>query len=288
MPYICHFYEASSFNKLSNSIYMYFKEVILSVLFVFTIIFSGAAQYTESEPIMNQKVFKKFIRNHIEYPEYDLEKGIQGTVKIKFTTNMNGVVTNSHILQSVSPGIDSAALALFNLIIWKPATSMGRPIENSSEFQIKYNIKNFRKVTKRRGYKHILPPTITADSSNTIFTQDKINIKPQSILKSPYKSLNQYIYENLTYPDAALKLGLSGDVTLAFVIEKSGLPSNIVAEKQLGGGCTEEAIRIIESIKWKPGVLNNKTVRTYYHLTIKFKKNENSDIAIPNQQGSGI
>jgi protein TonB len=41
--------------------------------------------------------------------------------------------------------------------------------------------------------------------------------------------------------------------------------------KGIGGGCDEEALRVIKSMPaWKPGKQNGKTVPVQYNLPIKF------------------
>ncbi|NQU32503.1 MAG: energy transducer TonB, partial [Bacteroidetes bacterium] len=168
------------------------------------------------------------------------------------------------------------------------ALANGKPTTGTSEFEIKYNPKTFLKLTKRRGYKHIVLPHTPVDSSGIIYTPKQTNAPPTPILDPQYSSILDFIYSKLKYPEAASKLGLTGDVEIMFVVETNGLPSNIVAIRTLGGGCTEEAVGIIETMKWYPGIINNEAVRTSYNITITFKKSDGKDGHIPNQQGTGI
>ncbi len=267
---------------------MKYNRLSIFVLLFFTLIVTTIAQNSNPKPISGNKITKRFIKTHMDYPEADLQKNTQGTVKISFSTDKLGNVTNYSIIQKVSPSIDSSALSLFKLILWNPAIVDGKPVSGNSEFSLKYNTKSFLKLAKRRGYKHIVPPYLPVDTSGNIFTIKQTETLPNAILGTDYKSISDYIYKNLVYPEAASKLGLTGDVKLMFIIETNGYPSNIVAVEHLGGGCTEEAIRIIETMRWSPGIINNEAVRTSYDLTIKFKKGEAKDGYIPNQQGSGI
>ncbi len=264
--------------------FKYISTVLLSLIFTI----SGYSQHTPPKPIMSQKVYKTFIKKHIDYPNVSLQQKQQGTVTIKFNTDYKSNVTQYNISNSISKELDSAAVSIFKLILWKPATSLGKSIAGISEFQIKYNIKSFNKNAKKRGYFHIPVPTTYPDTSLKIHTFKQLDTIPKTILPSNISSIQKYIYNNLTYPDAASKLALSGAVKISFIIETNGLPSNITPITYLGGGCTEEAIRIIELIKWQPGILNKKSVRSYHTITINFQKNESRDGHIPNQQGSGI
>lgn len=260
---------------------------LVSIIIIFWTI-SCNAQYSEPQPTMGQKALKSFLKYHIDYPEEELINYTQGTVDIEFTTDEDGKVVDYHISKSVSQKLDSSATSIFKLILWKPATSYGKNVIGTSDFELKYNVKSFQKLSKRRGYRHIIIPFKPVDTSGIIYTLKQVDTVPKAKLEPGARSLSEMIYSKLTYPDAAFKLGLVGEVQLSFIIETNGLPSNIIALKHLGGGCTEEATKIIESIKWTPAIANGKAVRTYYTISVHFKKDSKRDDHIPNQQGTGI
>ena len=65
--------------------------------------------------------------------------------------------------------------------------------------------------------------------------------------------------------------------------------THILVEKPLGGGCTEEAIRLIKMLKWKPGIKDNMAVRTKMELDITFHLDADSKIKYqPSHQGKTI
>jgi len=262
-------------------------KTILSIALTI-VTYSAYAQYIEAKPTTGNKGCKAMIKKHIDYPESAIKSKTEGTVVIKFNTNITGCVTESEIIQNVSYDIDSAALALFNMIIWNPATYDGKPVKGTSEFEIKYQINNYKKLSKRRGYNHITPPYSPIDNSRIIYSLKQLTELPIPILENKYRTLNDYIYGNITYPEAASRLALEGTVELMFIIEPNGLTSNMVAIKHLGGGCTEEAMKIMETVNWHPGIKDNNAVRTKYNIKINFKKGASKDGYIPNQQGSGI
>tara|TARA_B110000091_G_C13567844_1_gene371239 strand:- start:417 stop:695 length:279 start_codon:yes stop_codon:yes gene_type:complete len=74
----------------------------------------------------------------------------------------------------------------------------------------------------------------------------------------------------LEYPTDALKMGLKGQVVVSFVIEQSGQISNVTVLEPLAAGCTEEALRLIKSLKWYPAIVNEKAVRTQMTSSIGF------------------
>lgn len=85
-------------------------------------------------------------------------------------------------------------------------------------------------------------------------------------------ALYQFLGQNIKYPEIAQHDNIEGSVVLILVIEKDGTIGNIKVIKELGGGCTEEAIRVVKMMPiWKPGMHNGQLVRVRYTLPILFK-----------------
>ena len=69
----------------------------------------------------------------------------------------------------------------------------------------------------------------------------------------------------------AVETGVEGIVYVEFVVEKNGSITDAKVIRRIGGGCDEEAIRVINKMpKWKPGYQFNKTVRVKYTLPVRF------------------
>ena len=84
--------------------------------------------------------------------------------------------------------------------------------------------------------------------------------------------LFKYLAENIIYPPQALKDSIGGIVELKFTIETDGTLTNLQVLQSVGGGCTEEAIRLIKSIPhWIPTIEHKKPIRVSYSLPIRFR-----------------
>ena len=84
-------------------------------------------------------------------------------------------------------------------------------------------------------------------------------------------ALYKWLGENLKYPEEAKELGIQGRVFVAFVVEPDGSTSNAVVKRGIGGGCDEEAIRIVKAMpKWGAGKQRGQPVRVQFNLPIKF------------------
>jgi protein TonB len=84
-------------------------------------------------------------------------------------------------------------------------------------------------------------------------------------------ALYRYLKNHVQYPVSAKEMGYQGTVYLSFVVEKDGSISNVVILRSVGGGCDEEAIRVVKSMPdWSPGTQMGRPVRVIYNLPIKF------------------
>jgi len=85
------------------------------------------------------------------------------------------------------------------------------------------------------------------------------------------KEMYRYIGKNIEYPRMAKESGISGRVFVTFVVEKDGRVTDVKVLRGIGGGCDEEAVRVIKSMpRWKPGKQRGKPVRVQYRMPIKF------------------
>lgn len=84
--------------------------------------------------------------------------------------------------------------------------------------------------------------------------------------------LMEYVAKNIKYPQIARETGIQGRVFVGFVVETDGSISNVKLLRGIGGGCDEEAMRVIKSLpKWKPGKQRGKAVRVSYQIPVFFK-----------------
>jgi TonB family protein len=59
----------------------------------------------------------------------DQPKSTKGEVKVSFVVNKEGAIENAHILQGISPAVDSAVLrAVRSMTRWKPGLQNGKPV----------------------------------------------------------------------------------------------------------------------------------------------------------------
>ncbi len=91
---------------------------------------------------------------------------------------------------------------------------------------------------------------------------------PEGGMEAFYK----YISKNLKYPKNAIRNNISGKVFVSFVVDKDGSLQEVQVIKGIGGGCDEEALRIVQNAKkWQPGRQGGRTVKVRMVIPITFQ-----------------
>lgn len=81
----------------------------------------------------------------------------------------------------------------------------------------------------------------------------------------------EFISSNIKYPEAAQEQGIQGRVFVQFVIEADGSVSEAKILRGIGGGCDEEAVRVVMLMpKWIPGEQKGEAVRVMFNIPINF------------------
>ena len=81
----------------------------------------------------------------------------------------------------------------------------------------------------------------------------------------------KFLRDNIKYPQMARESGIQGTVYVTFVVEANGAITNIKVLRGIGGGCDEEALRVVRQMpKWQPGKQRGKAVRVQFNMPIRF------------------
>ena len=235
------------------------------------ILFSGwqlRAQVTTPEPISGQSLTKEYINHNIIYPEAELNQGINGKVVISLHTDAQGVATKHAVKSSFCEDASPIALHLVKTILWKPALINGLPSDYDFDYEVEFNAKSYKRYWKR--HERLTAPLILeADTSYKIYEYRQLEE-----IARPYfadgSSMAQYIAKNLRFPSEAKEREIQGTVRLSFVVETDGSLSNIVIVNSVGGGCDNEAIRLLQETIWIPAEKNGKYVRSNSMQDITF------------------
>ena len=222
-------------------------------------------------PVDGLPAMEEFFLQEMNYPPLALEKGIQGEVWLKFNVMANGSVEDLHIWKTLETGCDAEALRLARLVQWQPARIGDRPVDAEHSLVIRFDPKAFQRSLKKR---KALDPSF-ADlplmRSPTVHPASHVSDPPQPLIPKGAAGFPDWCRHHLRYPPEALRRSIQGPVKIRFVVEPSGNLSNMHSITDLGGGCVAEAIRVLRSMQWRPGVADGKRVRTQMEMEILFK-----------------
>ena len=120
----------------------------------------------------------------------------------------------------------------------------------------------------------LLMVNTNAMAQNKKKANDKVLEKAEVMPQFPGgdQAMMKFVSENVQYPEEAKEKEISGRVLVGFIVEKDGSVNEVKIVRGIGGGCDEEAVRVVKAMpKWKPGKQDGKTVRVSYTMPFFFK-----------------
>jgi len=87
-----------------------------------------------------------------------------------------------------------------------------------------------------------------------------------------FEAMAKFLYNTLTYPVEAKRMGIDGSVFVAFMVDEIGQLSEVEVIKGVHKALDAEAVRVVKRMpKWTPGNIRGKTAKMKFVLPIKFK-----------------
>jgi len=227
------------------------------------------AQNKNPEPVAGKSLTDEYIKQNLVYPEADLQAGNSGKVVVGMHIDKEGHTSHYTVKSTFSEEASPIAVALVKTILWTPAMHSGLTIETDYQYTVEFNAKSYKRYWKHKE-RVVLPLTLEADTSNIVYEE----YKKLEELARPYfadgGNIGTYFAHNLKFPPAAKEREIQGTVRLSFVVETDGSVSNIVVVNSVGGGCDNEAIRLIQETHWLPAEKGGKYVRSLNMQDITF------------------
>ena len=221
--------------------------------------------------------WNKYLSENLRYPPNAQLKGIEGTVIVAFVVNTDGTTTDIEILRSVGGGCDEEVIRIVQgSPKWTPGMQRGTPVRTRMRLPLRFMLGG---TDTSRGSTEVSlnavplsPATDGQDSSqeSVALFFDVVDTPPSPV--GGLEAWSRHLSENLTYPIAARMKGIQGTVLVSFIVNTDGTIEEIELVQGIGGGCDEEAIRIIKSSPaWTPGMIKGKAVRTRMKIPLSFK-----------------
>jgi TonB family protein len=136
----------------------------------------------------------------------------------------------------------------------------------------------FRKISGMPESPNAQEARVLADSSDYFVNSMKVGfIAPEVDSVANYvsglKGISSVISNNMKYPNKAIQDKISGKVWVSFVISEKGkvIPETVQVVRGIGGGCDEEAVRLIKLMNnWNPALKWGRPVRFQTTMSIGF------------------
>lgn len=253
------------------------KTRIFTTFIVLIISFLGLnlnAQTKSPEPKSGFPLTKKIVQNHLIYPQEALDQKKSGKITVFYDVDKDGTASNFRVEKSFDDECAAEAIRLVKMIEWNPALKDGKTVSFSDYYTVDFSAKTYKKNEEKNPRLMLPEQNYPAQESNDIYELKDLQHTPQPYFENPHVNMAAYLRTNLQFPEQAKQFEIQGTVTLSFVIETDGRASNIIVENSVGGGCDNEAIRLIQNLVWTPGVKDNKLVRTRTTQDITFKIGE--------------
>ncbi|OUJ75248.1 energy transducer TonB [Hymenobacter crusticola] len=98
------------------------------------------------------------------------------------------------------------------------------------------------------------------------------NVEKPAVPVGGVEAYGQYLADNQQYPTTALQQGLQGTVNVTFVVEKTGVVSNVAVPQPLAPALDAEAIRLIKGgPQWIPAQNHSEKVRQRVTIPVAFQ-----------------
>lgn len=113
------------------------------------------------------------------------------------------------------------------------------------------------------------PPAAAAQQEGTKASDEDdyfIIVEQMPVLIGGMEALQRQI----RYPEMALRASIQGRVHVQFIVNEKGEVENPRVLRGIGGGCDEEALRVVSKMKFQPGLQRGRPVRVQYNLPVVF------------------
>lgn len=79
------------------------------------------------------------------------------------------------------------------------------------------------------------------------------------------------ILSKIEYPELARKGNIEGRVVVQFVVDEQGKVTQTEVIRGIGGGCDEEALRVVKAATFTPGIQNGIPVKVRLSVSVLFR-----------------
>lgn len=229
----------------------------------------------------SKQKLEDYIALHLKYPDIAKNEDFKPRiVDIKITVEADGRINSPRLIKSDVKEYDRMAQTVFVQMVkdgirWTPGQYEGEFVKSTINVPVHFTWdgrKNaFERITERSDvYEYV-------DEPAAFIVCQKAGLRDREVKACVQEKMAAFFKENMVYPEGALELGIEGDIEVEFVVAYDGYVRDIVLKNDLGQGCGQEAIRLVELLNnsdklvWIPGEENGERVPVLEKATIPFR-----------------
>jgi len=146
-----------------------------------------------------------------------------------------------------------------------------RTQDQLSESKVSISIADIAGTDKGVDITEVTKKVVTEDDEKPLLVVEQ---NPE--FSGGYEAMQKFLRDKIQYPTLAQESGIQGTVFVQFVVSKTGKISNVKILRGIGGGCDEEAMRVVREMpNWIPGRQNGQAVPVMFQIPVKFQLNTN-------------
>jgi TonB family protein len=193
-----------------------------------------------------------FINANLQIPLDAKKENAGGVVAMEFVIEKSGMIGEVHAMHDPGLGLVQEATRVINLmnskkIKWSPAEDDGKKVPYRYIIPVSFNL-----AAPPKEKTEMKPAGVPTDG-----IYDVVEVMPryqgcekavEDSVDCTFRKMVGHIKSQMKYPEEALKLKISGQVIVEFVIDTNGAVTRPSIKQGIGTGCDEEALRVVSSM----------------------------------------
>ena len=226
-------------------------------------------------PLGGTEKYARFLADHQQYPAAAMQRGAQGTVRVRFVVEKTGTVNEVQVESPIAPELDAEALRLIKSgPHWTPARHRGQVVRQRVVVPVSFVMSPGSTVVARAGKEQ--PITTPAADIAASAHPDRPAVVPPDRPTQPVggnQAFFDWIEKNQQYPLQARQRKIQGKVIMEFVVQADGRLTDARVVKRLGSGLDDEALRLIKAAPtWEPAMFRGKPIKQKMVLPVLFQR----------------
>lgn len=200
------------------------------------------------------------------YTRQAFDQGVVGLVGVRAVIRADGSVSDVCLLNSLHPDLDASVVAAAAAWRWEPATRRGAPVASLTSLQFYFD---GRSPTATRP--PALSPEVVAETAVVLCGSRSRAPGLPSGQSAGVEFPVEIETVRATYPPAVLAAGITGTVTLEYIVRADGSVGDVCVRESVHPDLDAAAVAKIRATRYEPARLNGEPIAMPLVATIGFQ-----------------